>query len=362
MPHSKNKIAIISHSLGKGGAERFAGTLSFMLSDLGYEIHHIIINDVVDYLFSGKLNNLGKETEHLGSFQRKIQKATLLKRYLDDNQINTIIDNRTHPIFLRELFAKWIFGKRKLVSIIHSYHLKSYLPKSVLLAKYLYGNSQLVCVSKAIENEVRRNYGFKKTTTIYNPIDSGSSVIAIQGPENYMLFFGRLDEKVKNFSLMIAAFVRSKVHQTGFKLMIMGEGPDEAFIQKLIIENAMQAFIQIVPFQKNPFETVSKARFTLLTSHHEGFPLAIIESLALSVPVLAVDCKSGPSEIIQHEKNGLLVENHNIEALSNAIKRLVEDANLYDICKQNAIKSISHLSPAIISKQWQQILENHDHN
>ncbi len=362
MPHSKNKIAIISHSLGKGGAERFAGTLSFMLTDLGYQIHHIIINDAVDYPFSGNLYNLGKETELLGSFQRKIGKGTLLKRYLDANDIDIIIDNRTHPIFIREIFAKLIFGKRKLVVIIHSFHIISYLPKWVFLAKYLYGKSQLVCVSKAIEEEVHKKYGFNNVTTIYNPIDNQSSVIPSRNPENYILFFGRLEENVKNFSLMIAAFALSRVHQKGFKMIIMGEGPDQMLIQKLIATNAMEAFIEIVPFQQHPFNVVSKARFTILTSHYEGFPLSIIESLALGVPVVAVDCQSGPSEIIQNEKNGLLVPNHNPEALAAAINRLVEDANLYDICKQNSIKSISHLSPAIISKQWQQILESHDHN
>ena len=357
MPNSKNKIAIISHSLGNGGAERFAGILSLMLTDLGYEIHHIIINDSVDYTFGGNLYNLGTETAQLGRFKRKIQKGILLKKYLNTHQINTIIDNRTHPIFLREVMAKYIFGNRKLIVVVHSFHIQSYLPNWAILAKFLYGQSQLVCVSKAIEKMIRSKYHFKNVTTIYNPIAPKLTVDPIINQNRYILFFGRLDEKVKNFNLMIESFVLSKVFENGFKLMIMGEGPDESFIQKLIVDYGMVEFIQIIPFQKEPFEFVKNAYFTILTSYYEGFPLAIIESLACGIPVVAVDCESGPSEIITNKYNGLLVPNHNAEALSESIKLFVQDVNLYDICKKNTIKSIEHLSPVIIAKQWQEILE-----
>jgi hypothetical protein len=60
MDNAKTKIAIISHSLGNGGAERFAGELSFILNGIHYETHLIIVNDEVDYPFSGKLYNLGQ--------------------------------------------------------------------------------------------------------------------------------------------------------------------------------------------------------------------------------------------------------------------------------------------------------------
>ena len=84
--------------------------------------------------------------------------------------------------------------------------------------------------------------------------------------------------------------------------------------------------------------------------------MSIIESLALKTPVIAVNCKSGPAEIIQNRQNGLLVPNYDSEALANAIKLLVEDSYLYDICKKNAVPSIWHLSISNISAQWEQIL------
>jgi glycosyltransferase involved in cell wall biosynthesis len=71
---------------------------------------------------------------------------------------------------------------------------------------------------------------------------------------------------------------------------------------------------------------------------------------------VSVNCNSGPAEVIQNEYNGLLVENYNPNALANAMERLINDEDLYHICKANAIKSVQHLSVENISKQWNQIL------
>jgi glycosyltransferase involved in cell wall biosynthesis len=77
--------------------------------------------------------------------------------------------------------------------------------------------------------------------------------------------------------------------------------------------------VTILPFNSNPFDIVQNARFTVLTSHYEGFPMSIVESQALGTPVVAVDCNSGPREIVIDEYNGLLVENYNAINLAAAL-------------------------------------------
>ena len=114
--------------------------------------------------------------------------------------------------------------------------------------------------------------------------------------------------------------------------------------------------VKFISKQTNPFPYVKKAMFTVLTSKFEGFPRVIIESLALGTPVVSVNCKSGPEEIITNESNGLLVENNNIRLLSEAMNRMILEDDLYSICKKNAKKSIEHLSLENISKEWHKLL------
>lgn len=356
---NNNKIAIVSASLGVGGAERFAGLLSFMLHDLGYEVHHIIILGEVDFDYKGTLVNLGKLFSNEKGVFRAIKKGKYIAKYLFENDIQTIIDNRSRPVFMREVFTKWIYGKRKIYFMVHSSNIEMYFPKATFAANYLYKNAtKLVCVSKQIEIEIRNKFDLKNTTTIYNPVVFPESITQKPTgiPKNYMLYFGRLDEEIKNFTLLLNAFSISKVYENGAKLLIIGDGKDEAFIQSKIKELNFENHVLLLPFQKKIMPYVHFARCSVLTSRFEGFPMAIIESLAMGTPVISVDCETGPREIIQNKFNGLLVPNHDENALAKAIKILFEDESLYQICKNNAQKSVEHLSLTIIEQQWQQLL------
>ena len=357
---NNNKIAIVSASLGVGGAERFAGLLSFMLQDLGYEVHHIIILDHVDYHFKGKLVNLGKLFADEKGVFRAIKKGKYIAKYLHENDIQLIIDNRSRPIFQREIFTKWIYGNRKRYFMIHSSNLDMYFSKFSFGVNFLYQKAtKLVCVSKDIENKVQEKYNLKNTITIHNPVDFPEKIHQLPNliPQNYILFFGRFEEEIKNFTLLLNSFKQSKVYQKGTMLLLIGDGSDKDFIQAKIVELQLESFILVLPFQKNITPYIQHAKCTILTSRFEGFPMSLVESLAAGTPVISVDCQTGPKEIIQNNFNGLLVENHNENALSEAIKAMIQDEKLYQTCKNNAQKSIEHLSLTTIAQQWKQLLE-----
>jgi glycosyltransferase involved in cell wall biosynthesis len=358
MIKNKKKVAIVSSSFGGGGAERFAASLGFMLEKLDFEIYNIIINDTVKYQYCGHLLNLGKSEKKSFHFTNKIIKGILLNQYLNKNEIEIVIDNRARNQFIRDLIGKFIFGKRKTVYVIHSYNLKNYFPKSVFLAKMLYQSAtKLICVSHAIEDEVNRKFKLKNTTTIYNSVAVTSNTQTEESSElgKFILFFGRLDNRSKNFNLMLDAFLISGIYNKGYHLKIMGNGPDLHFIQNKIRILHLDNFVKLEPFNSKPFKFVQAAKFTILTSRYEGFPMSVVESLALRTPVVSVDCNSGPREIINNEYNGLLVENNNPKAFAKAMNRMIDEPVLYDFCKSNSSKSVEHLSVTTISKQWEAI-------
>jgi glycosyltransferase involved in cell wall biosynthesis len=357
---NKIKVAIISSSLGVGGAEKSSAHLSFLIDDLGYDVHNIIINDIIQYQYAGKLLNLGKLDENHSKFTRPFFKGLTLSNFLKKEKIDIIIDNRTRPVVFRELFTRLIYGNRQIIYVIRSSKLSLYLSKSVFFAKRIYKlPAKIVCVSNATEIKAKLEYGFKNVTTINNPveIDNNTYIKPKELPKNYFLFFGRIENDVKNLSLLIESFQLSKAKSKGFKLVIIGDGKDKEWLLDLIKDKKIEEDIIVLPFKKDIQHYIQHAYCSLLTSHFEGFPRMILESLAVGTPVISVDCETGPKELIQNEVNGLLVENYNAKAFSNAIDNMIDDFNLYQKCKKNAQKSVEHLSLKNIAKQWQQLLD-----
>ncbi|GAA3639331.1 glycosyltransferase [Flavivirga jejuensis] len=353
------KICIITTSLGKGGAERFSALLSQMLSELEYEVHIMMTKNDIDYAFFGEMFNLQQE---FGDNISDFKKIKVLRSYFKKHAFDVIIDNRTRNKFLKEfILYHYVFKAKKMISIVHSYYLLNYLPRSKFLAKLLYKNkTKIITVSKEIQETVISSYGFKDCGHIYNPVDvekidkGASQEVAISG--DFILSYGRIDEPVKNFTLLLKAYKKSFLHQKGIKLYVIGGGKDVIFLKEKIRELALEDHVDYIPFVNNPFPYVKKALFTVLTSRHEGFPMVLLEALACQTPVISVNCKSGPKEIIQHGANGLIVENYNAEALANALNTLVDDKSLYTKCKANAKNSIDKFSIEKITKEWENLL------
>lgn len=78
------------------------------------------------------------------------------------------------------------------------------------------------------------------------------------------------------------------------------------------------------PTQNIEIELANSSIYAL-SSRFEGFGMVIIEAMQCGVPVVSFDCPKGPSEIISHNVDGLLIENGNTEKLANGMIELIEN-------------------------------------
>nr|WP_321236287.1 glycosyltransferase [uncultured Psychroserpens sp.] len=353
------KICIVVTSLGKGGVERSSALLSKLLSRLGYTIHIVIIMDHISNDFEGELLNLGKIHSEL-LITEKFKKFKVFKAYLKTHHFDFVIDNRSRPNLLREfIVSRWLYEPKKTIYGVHSYRLETYFPSIKVISKYLYANAyKVVAVSKEIENTITSVYGLSNVTTIHNPVEKlqSQNTDLDEGLGDYILYFGRINDQVKNISLLIESYQKSKLPEQDVSLLILGDGDDLNLMKAKVKAKNLQKHITFKPFVENPSLYVERAKFTVLTSRYEGFPMTILESLAMGTPVVSVDCKSGPNEMIENEFNGLLVENNNSEKMASAMNRFIIDNALYLKCKSNTKPSVSKFSMEHIGQSWLELL------
>ncbi len=360
---AKKKICIVTSSLGKGGAEKSSAVLSILLDNLGYEVHVISILNRIDYDYKGTLLNLGALKDKDASFFGTLKRFTVFLNYLRSHNFDFIIDSRSRPSILKQfLINKVLYVNEKVIFIVHSAFLKNYIPDNKFIAKYLYSNVfKFVTVSKAIKTKLTKKYHFENVKVIHNAVDEPQMTVLSESlllPDKFIIFFGRIEDEVKNLSLLIESFKRSELIDHNIKLVILGDGNDKIKLEKKVQATSLSEHIVFLSYTKNPYPIVSKAMCTVLTSYYEGFPTMLVESLSLGTPVISVNCESGPSEIILDTHNGLLVDNHNPDLLADAMNRFVTDDELYSHCKKNAKKSVEKFSMENISNDWERIIEN----
>lgn len=351
-------VCIIVTSLGGGGAERVASIQSEILEDLGYNVFLVTVLNHIEYNFKGTLLNLGLLKDKKDGFFARLGRLFVLKRFLKDKKIDLIIDHRTRSNGIKELLLKYIVFRSKMIFMIHNINLDKYFSSNIFLSRFLYMNAAcMVSVSKSIEAKVKYLYGLNNVQTIYNPIkiDVENDNSSIKH-NNFILYFGRLDEEAKDLSFLITAYKKSSLVSKGIDLVLLGDGPDKLKLKRLVSELNLTESVIFLAHTKTPFPYVKNSLFTVLTSFFEGFPMSVIESLANETPVVSCNNISGVGEIITNNYNGLLVEK-SIEVFADALDRMATDKELLATCKKNCLASIEHLSYENIKNDWKELLE-----
>ncbi len=355
------KICLVTVTLSDGGAERCAALLSKYFDNQDFEVYHVVFSGKVDYDYSGRLFHLEHLKDKRNSWWSRSKRFFALKKFFANNHFDYVIDFRTKEFFLQELIIH-NFVYPKFIQTIHSFKLKSYLPKNIFLAKLLYKNcQQFITVSKGIDDKVSSNYSFIPSQLIYNPIDfetiSEKAKESISDKFQYVLSAGSMNKNIKQFNKLIESYAKSDLPSKNIKLIILGEGKLKNKWIKLAESLNLQEMLIFKGNVKNPFRYYKNAMFTISTSKYEGMPMVLLESLACETPVISWDYASGPNEIITNNSNGLLVENQNSEKLIEAMNQFISDNNLYLQCKENALPSVKQFSLETIGAEWIKLFE-----
>ncbi len=137
---------------------------------------------------------------------------------------------------------------------------------------------------------------------------------------------GRLSAE-KGFDLLIRAVDRLLKQGLDLDLVIVGEGDQQAPLQRLVRELGRSERIRLLGYRAQLVDLYQAMDVLALSSHREGLPNVLLEAMAVETPVVATRI-AGVPRLVEHERNGLLVDAGNEVALADALARMVRDANL----------------------------------
>ena len=171
-----------------------------------------------------------------------------------------------------------------------------------------------------------------------------------------------LEDAVRAFKI-VSEKRRNAVLEIFGRALLPNEKKEFERINKLIKKLNLENKIHIKGHCLNVYEEMSESLATILTSSFEGFGMVIIESMLNKTPVISYDINYGPGDIIDHNVNGFLVENGNIEQMAEYIIELLDNSEKAKTMGIAARKKVlENYSSDIVLKKWEDLFEKISEN
>lgn len=330
------KIFLFVSTFADGGIEKVYINLCREFCERGLEVHLIIgrlsCSTMIDQIdVRTKIVNLKSSNPYFCQPR--------LISYLFKERPRWLITDRYQSLKAAILAKKILRGEFEIYGTLHG-HLSAMFElegrdirwQRKLLKKIewcLPAAAGIIAVSHGVANDFLKFFpqAAGKLQTIYNPVVTTDFAEKAQETLDHswlsvaeipvILGAGRLSVE-KDFNTLIRAF--AEVHKKRrCRLIIIGGGEEGKGLQDLAKQLGVSDDVALLGFQNNPLAWMAHADLFALSSKTEGLGNVLIEAIATGTPVVSTDCPSGPREILQDGKYGVLVPVGDVGALAAAM-------------------------------------------
>lgn len=359
------KIVFHLNCLEQGGAERVVTTLANRLVQEGYDVYiatewvaenEFAIDERIHRVHVG----LTEKQEKASTKRQFFMRISNLKKFLKKEKPDILIAFAQKANY-RALMATYFMRLPVIVSVRTNPYLHYVGKRDKILIPLLYptaaGNVfQTVGAKEFFTKKIQ-----KKSKIILNPIND--KYIGVPEPaerRKTVVQSGRLVD-FKNQLLLIDAFVKVHEKHPDYTLEIYGgdshDGTKE-LLEKSIAKNQAEEYVHLMGASDELEKKLNDAALFAFSSDWEGLPNALMEAMALGLPVVATDCPcGGPATLIENEKNGLLVPIKDADALAAGMNRLIEDRNFAERLGREARKIKDIANTEAVVRQWRDYIE-----
>ena len=357
------KIAFLfDECMELGGAQRVINNLAnYFDEEYQYEVEvinfyrrvdkdHFVYNPAVKITY---LNIFLKHKNFLVKYIKKLSSMKSLKKYLLKGNYDIIIGvSAKFNIYLVQV-KKGISAK--IIGTEHIFY-EGHSLKTRIRKRLYYKKLDMLSVLTDYDYEKYSKF-LDKLIKIHNPIPNNFKFNGYNTESKKILAAGRLSDQ-KGFDLLIKAMPKVIEKYPNWELNIFGEGKEKEKLENLIKEYKLEKNVFIKKYSNEFYKTVEDYSFYVMSSRYEAFPCVLIEIQAKGLPAVSFDCKTGPNEMIDDGKDGILVEPENISKLSEAIIDMIEKDKERIEMSKNAVENSKKFTIDKISAQWKDLFEN----
>ena len=302
------------------------------------EVYHLVNNKILTHWRKQKI------VRHI-PFYAKLYDEILfspIRRHIIDKKLRELANN--YEVFVDFDCCHYTYLQHIPVKKIAWFHfsfkhlIEQNTRRTQRIGRHLAYYDRIVVISKAMQEEGEELFPWLngKWSLIYNAKDKAMLEQLASEPvddnrirQPYILAVERLEESQKDTTTLLHAYkILKETWQQPEKLYILGKGRDKERLQQIASELGIQDDVAFLGFTPNPYPWIKNAKMIAHSAKMEGLPTAMIEALILGKLIVATDCPTGPREILDDGKAGLLVPVGDAQAMAEAIHRLLSDEAL----------------------------------
>lgn len=245
-------------------------------------------------------------------------------------------------------------------------HLRDKPRKYRSLAGYFQHYDAMIAISHAMEEEGRALFPMmaERIAMLYPGMDHDDirrraaqpAVDVPAGP--YIVSVTRLEETQKDVATLIRAYaLLVHGHQVAETLLLVGHGRHQGELERLALELGVRDRITFLGFTPYPLPYMRQAQLMVLSSKYEGLPTVLIEGLILGKVLVSTDCPTGPREILDSGRAGLLTPVGDAPALAAAMLEGLRDQDLRARLSEAALEHAGMFGIAAFRREFLGLLQ-----
>lgn len=363
------EITIIIGTMIRGGAHRVACIQANELARRGYDVTLLLVVGALEfpYQISSKVKveqALKAEDLEFSSIKSKIKRKLLapfslvkkLKQLKPDLVISHIQGTNRDAI----LSCKYLG-----IPIVACEHTSFNMPYGIkgkfayLERRFIYKLANLITVLTFSDINSFYSKFLSNVIVMPNPSSFVSELVVVQKErKKVVLAVGDLNRtKIKGWSNLIEVFSNVSDENPDWKLQFAGSGNiGRTVLKKQALEKKVAEKVEFLGPVSNIKDLMQNSSVFILTSLNEGLPMALIEAMSQGCACIAFDCKTGPSDIITNEVDGVLVKDQNIKEMSKKLNLLLSREDKRDFYSKNAVNSSAQFSHEVIFDKWETVI------